>query len=173
MSRQNDASRGAAKSAEDWALASGLTASLIASNEAHSEQNRNAAGASELSTATKGALYVAMRAPQGTIEFKLDDNKSSRDFASMLPLEATLEDYASTEKISYLPRKLIIQDAPDGYTPREGDMAYYAPWGNFAIFHKDFTYSIGLVKLGTLLSGMDILRKKGPVQVKMELVRKN
>lgn len=173
MSRQNDDSRGAAKSAQAWELASCLTATLIGSSEAHSEENRTATGASELSTATTAALYVVMRAPQGTIEFKLDDNKSSRDFAAMLPLEATLEDYASTEKISYLPRKLTSQGAPEGYTPREGDMAYYAPWGNLAIFHKDFTYSRGLVKLGTLLSGMDILRQKGAVQVRVELVRKN
>lgn len=173
VSRQNDDSRGAAKSAQAWALASCLTASLIGSDEAHSEQSRTALGANELSTATTAVLYVVMKAPQGTIEFKLDDGQSSRDFAAMLPLEARLEDYAATEKISYLPRKLTTQGAPDGYTPREGDIAYYAPWGNLAIFHKDFTYSTGLVKLGTLLSGMDILRKKGAVQVRMELVRKD
>ena len=36
----------------------------------------------------------------------LYDNPSARDFASMLPLDLTIEDYANNEKIAYLPRKL-------------------------------------------------------------------
>ena len=44
----------------------------------------------------------------------LDDNPTARDFLSMLPLTLTLEDYASTEKIAYPPRKLSTQGAPAG-----------------------------------------------------------
>jgi hypothetical protein len=29
-----------------------------------------------------------------------------------------------------------------------GDITYYAPWGNLAIFYRDFGYSPGLVRLG-------------------------
>lgn len=59
-------------------------------------------------------------------------------------------DRVSTEKIFYLSRKLTTQGTPEGYEPRAGDIAYYAPWGNIAIFHEDFRYSPGLVKLGTI-----------------------
>ena len=45
----------------------------------------------------------------------------------------TLEDYASTEKITYLSRKLSTADAPAGVDPDAGDITYYAPWGNLAI----------------------------------------
>jgi len=39
----------------------------------------------------------------------LRDNKTARDFVSQLPLTLTLEDYASTEKISDLPKRLSTE----------------------------------------------------------------
>ena len=63
------------------------------------------------------------------IEATLLGNATARDFASLLPLTLTLEDYNSTEKISYLPRKLSTAGAPAGVDPAAGDIAYYAPWG--------------------------------------------
>jgi hypothetical protein len=89
------------------------------------------------------------------------DNDSSRDFIAMLPLHLTLTDYAGTEKVSALPRPLSTTDAPAGIDPDVGDITYYAPWGNLAIFYRDFGYSRGLVKLGTidgdteLIAGLD------------------
>ncbi|MDF2606815.1 MAG: cyclophilin [Bacillales bacterium] len=59
------------------------------------------------------------------------------------------------EKISYLPKKLSTSDSPVGIDPSIGDTTYYAPWENLAIFYKDFGYSTGLVKLGTLDSGIE------------------
>lgn len=46
----------------------------------------------------------------------------------LLPLTLTLEDYASTEKISDLPKRLSTQGAPAGIDPSVGDVTYYAPW---------------------------------------------
>jgi len=99
----------------------------------------------------------------------LDDNKTARDFISLLPLTLTLEDYAATEKIGYLPRKLSSSDASAGISPRTGDVTYYAPWGNLAIFHKDFRYSPGLVKLGSIRDGIDVLRRNGRFSVTISL----
>src|SRR3954468_23541182 len=87
----------------------------------------------------------------------LDDTPASRDFASLLPLSVTLEDYASTEKISDLPKKLSTAGSPAGTTPAAGDVCYYAPWGNLALFHKDFAYSAGLVRLGRIETGLEML----------------
>jgi hypothetical protein len=80
----------------------------------------------------------------------LDDNATSRDFVSLLPLTLTLDDYNGTEKISDLPKKLSTRGVPEGMTPVAGDIGYYAPWGNLAIFYKDFSYSRGLM-LGRVL----------------------
>jgi hypothetical protein len=98
----------------------------------------------------------------------LDDGAVARDFASLLPLELTLEDHASTEKIAYLQRKLTTVGAPAGCTPRVGDIAYYAPWGNLALFYRDFGYSAGLVKLGRFDSDVEPLRRPGALPVTIE-----
>ena len=99
----------------------------------------------------------------------LNNSKAAQDFAALLPLSLTLEDYASTEKISDLPKRLTTDGAPSGFDPSAGDIAYYAPWGNLAIFYKDFRYSSGLVSLGTLDSGLNRLARSGPVRVTIEL----
>lgn len=100
----------------------------------------------------------------------LDDTAIARDFASLLPLSLTLEDYAATEKISDLPRPLSTDGAPSGYTPQAGDLTYYAPWGNLAIFHKPFTHARGLVYLGRLDGGAEPMRSPGPLKVTISLV---
>jgi hypothetical protein len=98
----------------------------------------------------------------------LDNNEGARQFAALLPLDLALKDYAATEKVADLPGRLSTQAAPDGYKPLAGDIAYCAPWGNLAIFHKNFGYSSGLVRLGRLDSGLDAMRRPGPLRVRVE-----
>ena len=95
-------------------------------------------------------------------------NATARDFLSLLPMTVTLEDYEGTEKITYLSRKLSAADAPAGVDPDVGDITYYAPWGNLAIFYKDFGYAKGLVKLGSFDSGIETLNVEGSLKATIE-----
>lgn len=99
------------------------------------------------------------------------DSPTTRDFVSLLPLTLTLKDYAGTEKIAYLSRKLSEEGAPAGIDPSVGDLTYYAPWGNLALFYRDFGYAQGLIKLGHIDKGADVFNVPGPVQVKIELLQ--
>ena len=56
------------------------------------------------------------------------------------------------EKIFYPPKKLSTKGASPSYKPFKGDVTYYSPWGDVAIFYKDFSDSKGLVKLGRVTS---------------------
>lgn len=102
----------------------------------------------------------------------LADNPTAKEFYALLPLEVKLEDYAGTEKISQLQKKLTIQSAPEGYQASTGDLTYYAPWGNLAIFYRDFSYAKGLVSLGKIESGLGILTKncRTSCQVRIEKI---
>jgi len=100
----------------------------------------------------------------------LIDNATSRDFMALLPMSLKLEDYASTEKIAHLPRKLSTKGAPAGIDPEVGDIAYYAPWGNLAIYYRDFGYSSGLVRLGHIDTSMDVLRVGGSLEVQIDIL---
>jgi hypothetical protein len=115
------------------------------------------------------AMKIDIDVEGAVITATLDDSPAARDFASLLPLALTLEDYHSTEKISQLPRKLSTQGAPAGIDPSPGDITYYAPWGNLAIFYKDFGYSSGLVKLGAIVTGGEALDVPGPVKATIRL----
>lgn len=105
-----------------------------------------------------------------TIIATLPDTAASRGFIAQLPITLELKDYASTEKIADLPQKLSTQDAPEGYKPSRGDITYYAPWGNLAIFYRDFGYSRGLVNLGQIIEGTEHLNFRDAMSATFDLV---
>ncbi|MFT0182710.1 cyclophilin-like fold protein [Pseudomonas benzopyrenica] len=101
------------------------------------------------------------------INATVEDNATSRDFLALLPLALTLEDYHATEKIADLPSRLNTAHAPAGTTPAPGDITYYAPWGNLAIFYRRFPYSAGLVRLGRLEGELAPLQRSGPLDIRI------
>ncbi|MGQ0674440.1 MAG: cyclophilin-like fold protein [Hyphomicrobium sp.] len=129
-----------------------------------------------LSSAAQGeetnAMKIRLTVNGKTLPATLMDNATAREFLALLPMTLTLEDYASTEKISYLPRKLSTAGAPAGHDPSVGDITYYAPWGNLAIFYRDFRYSRGLIQLGRINSGIEALNVPGKLKVTIKRVEK-
>jgi hypothetical protein len=136
------------------------------------------AWAMALSPAARGAgngtdtMKIRLTINGKAISATLITNGAATDFLSLLPLTLTLEDYAATEKIAYLSRKLSTAGAPAGSDPSVGDIAYYAPWGNLAIFYKDARYAKGLIPLGRIDSGIEALSPPGPLEVTIEAVEK-
>jgi hypothetical protein len=123
-------------------------------------------------TAATDTMKIRLTINGTAISATLTTNGSAKDFLSLLPITLTLDDYAATEKIAYLPRKLSTAGAPTGSDPSVGDIAYYAPWGNLAIFYKDAPYAKGLVPLGRIEAGIEALRVSGPLKVTIERVGK-
>lgn len=107
------------------------------------------------------AMKLLIRLGSQALDVHLDDNPTARDLVSLLPLRLRLDDYAATEKIASLPRRLSTAQAPRGITPLAGDLTYYAPWGNLALFHKDFSFSAGLIRLGRIDRGVEYLARPG------------
>lgn len=93
-------------------------------------------------------IYLESDGKESVIQ--LNESEEAKDFLKMLPLELTFEDYGVFERISYLPKKLNLAAEAKGFTPLTGDLTYFAPWGNLAVFIKDFRPSSGLYSLGTL-----------------------
>lgn len=103
----------------------------------------------------------------------INNSKAGDDFLSLLPLSVKAEDFNSTEKIFYLSKKLNTQNEPDGINPKAGDITYYAPWGNIAIFYKNFRYSNNLIYLGKFENTSDIEKLsniKGNFDIRIERV---
>ena len=104
-----------------------------------------------------------------SITATLEDSSTVQDFISLLPLRLTLEDYNETEKISSLPKKLTNAGAPAAMTPKAGDIAFYAPWGNLAIFYRDGHHSPGLIKLGSIDSNAEAFNVSGSLIATIEV----
>lgn len=127
--------------------------------------------ATESTAEQAGLMQIRLKVNGKIITATMLDNATAREFISLLPMTLTLEDYAATEKIAYLPRKLSTAGAPAGIDPSTGDITYYAPWGNLAIFYRDFGYSKGLVSLGRIDDGVEALEVPGSVKATIELAR--
>jgi hypothetical protein len=124
-----------------------------------------------LCSADNRSIKIRLKVGETVVTATLIDSKTTRDFISLLPLTLTLEDYAGTEKISDLPKRLSTEGAPSGSDPSVGDITYYAPWGNLAIFYRDFEYASGLVILGKINSGIEAFNVPGSVKVTIELIK--
>ncbi len=105
----------------------------------------------------EATMQIRITAGDQHFTARLDDSVAARDFAALLPLQLTMKDYASTEKIADLPRALSTEGAPAAITPVTGDLTYYAPWGNLALFYRGGHYSPGLVRLGRIELGAEQL----------------
>ncbi|MNB97404.1 hypothetical protein D3C76_836530 [compost metagenome] len=129
------------------------------------------AATDEVSHSRRETMNIRMTMAGQIITASLEESDSARDFFAMLPLTLPFENYAETEKIAYLPGKLTTQTAPEGIDPQVGDIAYYAPWGNLAIYYRDFGYSSGLIRLGRITSGLDALTAQPSGTLTIEAVK--
>lgn len=99
----------------------------------------------------------------------LYDNPTSLDFSKLLPLNVELKEYSNTEKIFTPSKKLSLENAPKGFKPSIGDLTYYAPWGNIALFYKDFNYATGLVPIGKITQGIELFFVNDSLKATFEL----
>jgi hypothetical protein len=116
-------------------------------------------------------MRISIKVGNETVTATLVDSETTRDFVSQLPLTLTLKDYAATEKISDLPKRLSTEGAPSGSDPSVGDIAFYAPWGNLAIFYRDAEYANGLIILGKIDGDAAAFNVPGSMKVTIESVK--
>ena len=103
------------------------------------------------------AMEVRMTVDGQEVTITLLDNATARSLWEQLPLTLEFEDYNSTEKIAYPPEDLSQEGAPASYDPNAGDVTVYGPWGNITIFYEDYGNSVGLIPVGHIDTGLELL----------------
>ncbi|WP_399082884.1 cyclophilin-like fold protein [Streptomyces sp. BBFR2] len=88
-------------------------------------------------TGRSTAMNIRVTLDDRPVDATLNDSPAARDFAELLPLTLNLTDFHGTERIADLPRALRTAGAPEPAAAEPGDIAYYAPWGNLALFHRN------------------------------------
>lgn len=96
--------------------------------------------AEEIQFVVNGRAYAA----------ELNDNDAAKHLAERLPMTVAFENFGAVERVAYLKPELDTGSAPDHTTPKAGDLTYYIPWGNLAVFTGAFRPSENLVPLGRL-----------------------
>ncbi|MCU6761548.1 Uncharacterized conserved protein [uncultured Roseburia sp.] len=132
-------------------------------NNAEASENKSAD--SQASTSSPGnvktpqsgekKLKLAINGQE--FDVTLYDTPAANTLYNMLPLELTFEDFNGIEKIAYMDNALPTKGEPEEFDPDVGDLCLYAPWGNLSIFYQDFRNSNGLISLGHIDSGMEII----------------
>jgi hypothetical protein len=113
---------------------------------------------------TSGVVHIRLIIGDRAATARLDDRAPARDFAAMLPVTIAMRDLLDREKPGRLPRQLDIAGASREYRYEVGEIAYWAPGNDIAIFYADDGQSIpqpGLVRLGTVDAGLDVIATAG------------
>ena len=107
---------------------------------------------------------------QTTVAATLDDSATTKDFASLLPLEVELKDLFAREKSGDLPRALF-EDGPRTHTYEVGDVVYWPPGPHVAVFYRQDgrTVTAGMIRLGVVDAGVDAFAPATSVRATIEL----
>jgi len=111
-----------------------------------------------------GAVRIKLIIGDDVATATLQATAAARDFAAMLPVTIDMHDLFGREKPGRLPRELDIDAATREFDYEVGEIAYWPPGNDIAIFYADDGQTIpqpGLVRLGTIDTALDVIASAG------------
>jgi len=117
-------------------------------------------------------MKIQIKAKDAVLTATLSDSEAASDFASLLPLTLTMNDLFRREKYAHLPRA-ISEGGKRTHTYEVGDIAYWAPGSDVAIFYRHDGQRIpqpSIVVLGRIDSGVDVFDVPGSTSVTIALI---
>jgi len=130
-----------------------------------------ASGTDNTTTNQTPAMKIRLRIDNKVLTATLADNKTARDFVSLLPLTLTMDDLFGREKFGHLPRA-ISEEGKRTHTYEIGEIAYWSPGPDVAIYYRNDGEKIpdpGIIVMGKIDSGVEALNVPGSVKVTIEL----
>jgi hypothetical protein len=103
----------------------------------------------------------------------LVNNATARDFLSVLPLSVSMKDLFGREKYGDLP-KALSEEGPRENGYEVGDIAYWSPDQQFAVFYRQDGESIpspGIIPIAKIDGGAELFNVPGSVRVTIELAK--
>jgi hypothetical protein len=103
----------------------------------------------------------------------LADNATARDFVSLLPLNVSMKDLFGREKYGDLP-KALSESGPRKNTYEVGDIAYWSPDHQFAVYYRQDGESIpspGIIPIARIGVGTEAFNVQGSVKVTIAVAK--
>lgn len=150
-----------------------LLYSLMLSLTAHGEESEKSPNKPNERSAVAMEIHFEIVGMPIYFTANLESSPATQDLMKQLPLTLEFTDYAGTEKIAYPPQKLSSHGSSKQYAGRSGDITYYAPWGNLAIFYKDSEVGSadGLIYLGKLNAPPNFMEKHKKLKLRITQVK--
>jgi len=120
------------------------------------------------------AMKIRLRIDNKVLTATLADNKTARDFVSLLPLTLTTNDLFGREKFGHLPRA-ISEEGKRTHTYEIGELAYWSPGPDVAIYYRQDDEKIpepGIIVIGKIDSGVEALNVLGSAKVTIEPIER-
>ncbi len=120
----------------------------------------------------KAGMKIRLKIEDKILTATLVDSETTRDFVSLLPLTLTMNDLFRREKFAHLPRA-ISEKGKRIHTYEIGQVVYWSPGPDVAIYYRNDGENIpnpGIIVLGKIDSGVEVLDVVGSVKVIVELV---
>jgi len=108
-----------------------------------------------------------------TLTATLADNPTAWDFVSLLPLKVSMNDLFGREKYGDLPRA-ISERAPRTHAYQVGDIAYWSPDHQVAIYYRQDGQSIpspGVIPIAKIDGSAEAFNMPGSVKMTVQLAR--
>ena len=98
------------------------------------------------------------------------NNETARDFVSVLPLSVSMSDLFGREKYGDLP-KALSENGPSKNSYEVGDIAYWSPDRQFAVYYRQDGQSIpspGIIPIAKIDAGTEAFNVPGSMKVTIE-----
>jgi|SRR5947209_17211168 hypothetical protein len=98
---------------------------------------------------------------------RVADNGTAKDFVTLLPLSVSMNDLFGREKYGDLP-KALSENGPTKNTYEVGEIAYWSPDHQFAVYYRQDGESIpspGVIPIAKIDAGTEAFNVPGSVEV--------
>jgi len=134
-------------------------------------RNASSANPQRVSTERSHTLKINIKVGGKIVTARLVDNETARDFVSVLPLNVSMNDLFGREKYGDLP-KALSENGPRKNRYEVGDIAYWSPDHQFAVYYRQDGQSIpspGIIPIANIDTGTGAFNVPGSVKVTIEL----
>ena len=136
---------------------------------------RNASSSNPQRTSSERSQNVKIKINIGgkILTATLAHNATARDFASVLPLNVSMNDLFGREKYGDLP-KALSENGPRKSKYEVGDIAYWSPDHQFAVYYHQDGEAIpspGIIPIAKIDAGSEAFNVRGSVKVTIELAK--
>ena len=117
------------------------------------------------------AQDVIMTIADTDYKVTVDENtQAGKLFLNSLPLTLSFENFGSNERVAYLSKRLDMDSYDSHLSVKRGDMTYYVPWGNLAVFRKAYSSPSDLAPIGSMSeNAISALEQSGDSEVSFKI----